>query len=72
MAKIRLYRTKGGGRGWSVPYKWNGIALRKFTPIGNARNPDNLRSEEAYEALKSTLEAVKPHQNGASELGRID
>lgn len=62
----------GGGRGWSVPYKYQGMTLRHFEVIEGHGKPVNLRSEGASNALKVAIETAGNKQNRASELGRID
>lgn len=72
MAKIRLYKTMGGGRGWSVPYKHNGMTLRHFEVIEGHGKAIDFRAEGVGSALKVALNTAKDKQNRASELGRID
>jgi len=68
--KIRLYRTSGGGRGWSVPYQTQGMVLRVFAPIADGTVERKQRGSVTEITLKTCLEEAAKLQNVASELGR--
>ncbi len=56
MAKIRLINLRGGKKGWSIPYKFGGVQLRKVEPIENTGKEMKKSNKEAKDALKAGLE----------------
>jgi len=69
MAKIRLYKTKGGGRGWSVPYRMGSMTLRKFVPIAESSGKDGLRGKGTKDALGEALQQSETALNHAGKPG---
>ncbi len=56
MAKIRLINLRGGKKGWSIPYKFGGVQLRKVAPIEDKGKGMKQSGKEIKAALKDELE----------------